>query len=361
MPQKIVQIGNYPPPMCGWAVQTMLLDRELRRRGHASAVLNVNESRKIKSPEYVDVQSGFDFARKVFLFLLRGYRIQAHLNAESPKLYLMDLYALALSRLWGRPAVLTFHGGLPQKFFPKERPRWMRWAFQLIFSLAGSMTCDSEEIKAALVSYGVPDAKIAAIPCFSAELLEFKPVALPNEAQKFLQTRQPVFLCYVSFRPEYRLEVLRAAMSKFRERHPRAGSIWLGFPNKEMPAANAFLETWLAEERQALLLLGNLNHDAFLTLLSRCYACIRTPACDGISSSVLEALSLGIPVVASQNGRRPPGVVTYAEKDADDLCAQLLYLMENYESVKRRTTLPPAANNTERTADWILQEAVVSR
>src|SRR5580693_5815926 len=59
-PVKILQIGNYPPPACGWAVQTKLLKQEIRRRGHACDVLNINESRKIKSAEYVDVQNGFD-------------------------------------------------------------------------------------------------------------------------------------------------------------------------------------------------------------------------------------------------------------------------------------------------------------
>jgi hypothetical protein len=32
-PVKILQIGNYPPPMCGWAIQLKLVTEELRRRG----------------------------------------------------------------------------------------------------------------------------------------------------------------------------------------------------------------------------------------------------------------------------------------------------------------------------------------
>ena len=77
---KILQIGNYPPPMCGWAVQTVLLNQELRRRGHISEVLNVNESRKKKSTEYVDVQNGIDFVWKVLWFSTRGYHIHAHVK-----------------------------------------------------------------------------------------------------------------------------------------------------------------------------------------------------------------------------------------------------------------------------------------
>src|SRR5215470_5730883 len=58
---KILQIGNYPPPVCGWAIQTQLLVEEIRRRGHICEVLNINENRRNKSSEYVDVQNAFDY------------------------------------------------------------------------------------------------------------------------------------------------------------------------------------------------------------------------------------------------------------------------------------------------------------
>ena len=354
--KKILQIGNYPPPMCGWAVQTVLLNQELRRRGHISEVLNVNESRKKKSTEYVDVQNGIDFVLKVLWFSTRGYHIHAHLNAESPKLYLLDLVALLWARSIGHPGILTLHGGLPQKFFPKVRPGWMRWAFQLIFNLAGRMTCDSEEIKRAIVCYGITPEKIAAIPCFSAELLEFQSRSLPLEMEQFLGSHGPTLLCYVSFRPEYRLPVLRDAMRRFRQEYPDAGFIWLGFPEKEMLAARSYVADWPEKGKNGLLLLGNLPHDDFLTLLSRCSAYLRTPACDGVSSSVLESLALGIPVVASENGRRPSGVLTYVDGDPADLCDKLDHLITNYADIKRHTHLHSPANNTARMADWILEQ-----
>ena len=41
----------------------------------------------------------------------------------------------------------------------------------------------------------------------------------------------------------------------------------------------------------------------------------RTPIRDGISSSVLEALALKVPVVASENHRRPESTITYNHED----------------------------------------------
>lgn len=352
--QFILEIGNYPPPMCGWALQTKLLVQELRQRGHVCEALNINENRKRKSHEYVDVQNGLDYFYKLLRFAWHGFCFHVHVNGESKKGYLLALNALLVGRLVGRPGLLTFHGGLPQAYFPHPKSRRVRSAFRLLFRLADRMTCDSAEIKQAIEGYGIEPERVAAIACFSTECLEFQPMSLAESIEAFLAKHHPVFFCYVSFRPEYRLQVLREAMARFRTSYPTAGFVWLGFPAKELPAAQAFVESWPEAEAQGLLLLGNFPHDEFLTLLGRSFACIRTPACDGVSASVLESLALGVPVVASENGRRPPGVTTYREEDAADLYAKLVYLVEHYAQVKAQTRLDRVEKNTERMADWVL-------
>lgn len=353
--QKVLIIGNYPPPMCGWAIQTVLVRDELRRRGAACAVMNINESRKKRSSEYVDVQNAVDYALKISWFAMRGYRFQVHVNGESKKGYLLALSALLMARIFLRRSVLSFHGGLPQQFFPRRPGERFYRAYRLLFRLSSAITCDSEEIKRAIESYGIEAQRILAVPCFSSELLRFTSVALSEEVESFLSRATPVFFCYLSFRPEYQLPVLREGMRQFRQRYPKAGFIWLGFPVKEMPGVRDFVSSWQEDEKRGLLLLGNLTHDEFLTLLTRCTAKLRTPACDGVSASVLESLALGIPVVASENGRRPAGTVCYAERDPADLCAKLAYVVENYAQVKQNLSSPVDGNNTVRTVDCLLQ------
>jgi glycosyltransferase involved in cell wall biosynthesis len=170
----------------------------------------------------------------------------------------------------------------------------------------------------------------------------------------FLQKHPQVFLSYVSFRPEYRLDVLREGMRRYRAMDPGAGFIWLGFPGKEMPAAEEFVANWPAEERATLLLLGNLTHDEFLTLLSRCYLYLRTPACDGVAASVLESLALKIPVVASENGRRPRGVVGYRDTDPNDMVEKLNFVRQHYEEVKDGLHSETDDDNVALMADWLV-------
>lgn len=353
---RILQIGNYPPPVCGWAMQTKALVEEIRRRGNVCCVLNLNENRKKQSDECIDVQGGFDYLRKLIRFALRGYRFQVHVNGQSAPGYLLALVAAIVGRLASKPVALSWRGGLQQKYFPRPKGFAVDWAFRLLFRLAGQISCNSEAVKHAIEQYGIGAERVAAIPAFSRQNLEYTQVPLDPEVETFLQGHHPVFFSYVSFRPEYQLPMLRNAMSKFRQSYPRAGFVWLGFPSKELPPARRFVAGWSTYEREGLLLIGNLPHDAFLTLLTRCFAYIRTPTCDGVAASVLESLALGVPVIASENDNRPPHVTTYAEDDADDLCEKLTSVTERYEQTKEQTQLSCAQDNIARTVDWLLED-----
>jgi glycosyltransferase involved in cell wall biosynthesis len=364
-PVKILQIGNYPPPMCGWAIQTKLVTDELRRRGQVCEVLKINENRQVKDPAYIDVQSGLDYLRKVVRYALSGYRLNVHFNGQSQKGYWLALAAVVVGRLGLRPALVTFHGGLSQKYFPRHDSVRLHWGFKLLFALAGGIACDSDAVKRAIQGYGINPGKIEAIETFSSQYLEFEPAPSAPEQESFLRVHEPVFFSYVSFRPEYRLETLREAMSAFRKHYPRAGFVWLGFPGKEMAPARQYIEGWSMDEQESLLLLGNLDHDQFLSLLTRCFAYVRTPACDGVSASVLESLALGIPVIASENGTRPPGVITYREDDATQLCDRMLRLIENHKAVREQLTNHAAQSgddNIGKMADWLTgTPAAISR
>ena len=358
-PVRVLQIGNYPPPMCGWAIQLKLVTEELRRRGHTSEVLKINEGRQIKSSEYIDVQSGPDYLKKIVTYALRGYRLNVHVNGMSKKGYWLAMAAAVVGRLVNRPALVTFHGGLSQDYFPRYDRSIAQRGFYALFRMAGDVACDSEPIREAIIKYGIRTEKVSSIATFSPQYLDFERVVLPDRVEKFLQLHPRVILSYVSFRPEYRLEVLRDGMQRYHAIDPEAGFVWLGFPGKEMPAAEEFVATWPAEEQATLLLLGNLNHDEFLSLLSRCFVYLRTPECDGVAASVLESLALKIPVVASENGRRPAGVVTYRDTDAADIVEKLRFVRDQYEKVQQSLQSDTGDDNVGRMADWLVGNLAV--
>ena len=353
---KILHIGNFPPPLCGWAIHLKLVVDEMRRRGYICEILKINENREVPSPDYVDVQGGFDYFRKLWRYAFRGYRLSMHVNGQSKVGYLLALAAMIVGRIVFRPSYLTFHGGLSQMYFPKRESFKLRNAFWLLFSLAGKITCNSEEIEQEIVKYGIPAAKISAIPAFSSQYLDFAPRSLDGATEEFFRVHDPVICSYVAFRPEYELETMREAMAQFRREHPNAGFIWLGFPDKEMPKAQEFVRSWPAEERASLLLLGNMDHDTFLTYMTRSRIFWRTPTCDGVSASVLESLTLGIPVVASDNGRRPEGVVTHRETDAADMAAKLAYVVEHFDTIKAGLKENKSVDRVGEKVDWLVDK-----
>ncbi len=336
-------------------METKLVVEQLRSDGYICEVLKINENRRIKSLEYIDVQNGFDYLRKIVRFALRGYTFHVHVAGGAWKGYVLALLALLVNRAAGKSAFLTFHGGYPQPYFPRPPHSPVGFAFKVLFALAAAVRCDSDEIKRAIESYGISPKRVAAIAAFSPQYLTFPVVQLPANVENFLTRRRPVFFCYVCYRPEYRLEVLRRGMANFRQHYPNAGFIWLGFPQKELRIAEKWISDWLASERDSLLLLGNVEHPVFLTLLQRCFACIRTPACDGVSASVLEALAMGIPVIASENHRRPAGVITYQENDPHDLCSKLLVTLKDYQPERGSPAPVATVDNVQFIIDWLLR------
>jgi hypothetical protein len=66
-------------------------------------------------------------------------------------------------------------------------------------------------------------------------------------------------------------------------------------------------------------------------------------------------------VVASENGRRPAGVVSYEENDPADLCSKLEYVLANYAEVKAQLHPADMDDNVGRMADWLVGEGRTAR
>ena len=336
-PVRILQITSYPPPRAGWGVRVEHVRRHLEQQGHTCDVLNMGANRRVKSPDYVDVQGGRDYARKVWRFVRRGYLVHAHLNGDSPKGLILTLLALLLQLASGRRAVITFHAGPLQKYFPQERSLVFAPGYWLVFALSSHIICNSDVVKQRIVGYGVRPGKITAIPAFSRQYLEFESVTLPPRIEAFFAERSPVICSYVFFRPEFFIPALIDAIQRLTARFPRLGLVIMGSDTNSEPVVEQIRRLNLDAY---VLLAGDQPHDEFLTIMTRSRMYVRTPPKDGVCSSVLEALALGIPVVASENGTRPPSVVTFTPADADDLSAKIAHVLDHEADVRAAVVRP---------------------
>jgi len=347
---KILEISSYPPPRAGWGVRIMFVRKYLQEMGHICQVLNIGQSRTIKSPEYEDVQSGLDYFKKVRWHVQNGYLIHTHLNGDSEKGLVLALIAEFYSLFFGKRSVLTFHAGPVQRMFPKEKSRLMAPFYALVFALPKKIICNNEAVKKNIMGYGVPAEKIEAIPAFSLQYLDYEEPELEKELLSFIAKHRPLIVSYFFLRPEFFVASMFEAIKALSEKLPEMGLILIGGDTRNEDVIQMVEKAGLSCH---VYHAGDVTHNQFMSLLKKADIYLRTPQKDGVCSSVLESLSLKTPVVASENGSRPEGVVNYETDNATDILEKLESTWKNYETVLAAITPPKIRNTVKEEADLL--------
>lgn len=334
-PGRILEISAYPPPHAGWAIRVRHVRERILADGHECVVLNIGESRRVPGAEYETVENGWVYVRKIWRHARSGFLVHMHANGESPKGFVLTLVALLLARLARTPSVLTFHAGVDQLYFPREKAPRLAWIFQLMFRMPARVICNSEAVRRLIVDdYGIEPERVVPIPAFSAQYVVFERAPLPEALEHFLGAHEECLFCYLALRPVYHPEVLLEAFDRVSRRRPKVGLVLCGATGHGDPAVAAKVEKLLGAPQLAtrVIAVGDLTHDQFLTAMTRCRAYVRTHVSDGVCSSVLEALTLGVPVIASDNRTRPEGVLTYPVDDAPALSELMIEVLEGRHS-----------------------------
>ncbi len=163
---------------------------------------------------------------------------------------------------------------------------------------------------------------------------------LPPALEAFLGRYPSAVFTYVRMRPLFYPVTLIDGMAEVMRQRPDTGLVIVGGTGHAdegvWPSVQEAIRRHGVADR--ICFVDDLDHDAFLTALGRSALYLRTPITDGVASSVLESLALGIPVVACENGTRPPGVLTYPAADAGRMAA-------------RRPARPRAPRRGDRLAD----------
>lgn len=327
--RRILEIGNYPPPYCGWSVRTKYLARALRDAGAECEVLDIGPARKQRREGCMDVQNGWDYLKKLVRHARRGYRFHAHVNGDSPKGFLLTFAALVVGALTGRRAILTFHAGVDQRFFPR-RSLPFRILFSALFRLPAGVVCNSEPVRREILKYADRPDRVHAIPAFSRQYLAAAATSghedVPEGVREFAEAHSRLIVCYAYDRPEFRLRQLVDVFRDVVADDDRPPGLLIvgdegGYPEVEARVGDVGIEEHVS-------FTGNLPRPQFVATLDFADLYLRTHLRDGVSSSVLEAVSAGTPVLAAANETRPPEVVTYRGEDPQDLTRALREMLK---------------------------------
>jgi glycosyltransferase involved in cell wall biosynthesis len=267
-------------------------------------------------------RSRIDFVQSLRRFVADGWTIHLHTNGHNFNSWLLALLCGSVGSSPNACRILTLHSGMAPRYLAGGS--WRRELARRACRLYARIICVSSAIQQAVIGLGVPPDLTEIAPAYIPPQLSTSP--LEPLLLAWINKHQPVLSTVVFFRPEYGVDLLIAAMARLRRDHPSIGCLIMGSGEQRMLAQQQIHDARLEEH---VLLLGDVEHSRCLDLISRCDVFLRPTLDDGDSISVREALSLGVPVVASRVGTRPDGVFLFEPGGLDDLLRQTEAAMDS--------------------------------
>lgn len=308
---RVLLIGDYPPPHGGVAVHVEQLHNFFQSRGVESRVLDIGKGGR-PDPGVLPVRSPAKLLVQLAQYVARGFSFHLHTSGNNPKAWALIAAVAQLPA----PKVVTLHSGLLPKFLGGSV--WRQRFAALALRRFDRVIAVSEMVRDAVVLSGTPSAKVEVYPAFCAS--QVVPGAAPAGFDAIRARRSPLLAVQHHPSPVYGRDLMFAAVKKLSDRFPDVGLAVFGSGTHDA----AFHQAARAHRVEGLIEnLGELEHSAALAVIRWSDAFIRPTTADGDSISVREALTLGVPCVASDVCARPLGTSTFRAGDADDLVEQI--------------------------------------
>jgi glycosyltransferase involved in cell wall biosynthesis len=311
-------MGPYPPPHGGVQTNVVAIRNFLMKQGVPTAVINLTRFKRSDADGVYYPRDAFQLLR--LLLRLRYDVIHLHVGGNlSARLVTLGLLCRILP--WAR-LVLTFHsGGYPSsKEGQRARPFSLRgFALRRFDRLIGV----NPEVVELFHRFGcAPQRTRLMCPhALPTELVESTTLAegresLPQPFSSFYASHDPVLVTVAGLEPEYDLSLQIEALEWVRARHQGAGLVIIGGGSMEAEMRELIATKSYAKH---ILLCGDVPRDVTLRAVALSDVFLRTTWYDGDAISVREALHLGTPVIATDNGMRPAGVRLIRARDLSAL------------------------------------------
>ena len=308
---RVLQLGPYPPPHGGVQANLSAIRDFLLQRQIPCAVINLTRSRKAR-PD-AEVYYPKNALHLAWLLLRLRYDIvHLHIGGNlTPRLLGLTFLCSLMPH---SKSVLTFHsGGYPSS--PEGRTARPRTLRGLIFRRLDGVIGVNPDIVEMFHRFGVPSHRTRLI--YPHALSTPGPeTRVPEHLRNFFQSHRPVLITVGLLEPEYDLPLQIEVLGRVHKRFPNAGLLIVGSGSLEGELRERIKARPYAKD---ILLCGDVEHAVTLRVMSESQALLRTTLYDGDSISVREALHLGVPVIATDNGMRPEGVELIPPSDLDAL------------------------------------------
>jgi phenylacetate-CoA ligase len=338
---KVVQLGPYPPPHGGVQSNLVAIREYLRDNGHVCHAVNLTRFRREHADGVYYPESAGELMR--LLWRLPADILHLHFGGDlTPRLLGLALFCTLIP---GRKTVMTFHsGGYPSS--PAGRTAAPGTLRGFVLRRLDGLIAVNSEIASLFGKFGVPSRRIRTILPFTVPQPD-RGLALPDRLADFLAKHRPTLLTVGLLEPEYDLAMQIGAMARILEAFPTAGLVIVGAGSLADVLRGQIESTPYAAR---ILLYGDMPHAVTLRAMLECDILLRTTLYDGDSVSVREALYLGTPVIATDNGMRPDGVHLIPPSDPARLCVAISELLRGGEA--RRAPAGDGQENVRAVAEF---------
>jgi glycogen synthase len=327
---RVLQLGPYPPPHGGVQSNLVAIRAFLRKQGIACAVINITRQRR---PNADDVYYPGSAIELLMLLARLKYDI-LHLHLGGTLSQRLLRLALACTLQPGSKSVMTFHsGGYPstheaQATGPNSFAGFVLRRFDGLIAV-------NPEILGFFRRLGITSecSHLIYPHAFPAE--EVLAGTLPEPLQSFFAQHTPVLISVGLLEPEYDLPLQIAAIGEVRKKFSRAGLVLIGSGGLEADLRNRIAAQPYAEH---ILLTGDVPHASTMLAIVQSRLMLRTTLYDGDAVSVREAIHLGTPVIATDNGMRPTGVRLIPKSNLRSLLEAI-----DQQLMTERPAQPPSA------------------
>jgi len=342
----VLVVGPVPPPHGGVAVFVQRLVRSLARRGLEVRHLN---------PLAWDAEGGRGRVKKA-LALVPMFFNSASVVHDNVGPYFWQslsgrcLYAagLVLSR---KPVVVNMHQGRFPEIYARMGPA-ARWLIRAILRRLRLTIADNTQLRDFLVGEGVPPERVLVLASF-LPFDDAADAALPADLEAFLATHSPVVAVPgYTYSPIYNFDAVLRIAARLRDRFPNLGVLLVVSKFVLDPAHKEYVLGLLRDLglQPSVALVSDIPE--VIPLFRRSDVLLRSTSSDGSSLSVLEALYVGTPTVATDCAERPPGTILFRTGDWEAAYETLAALLADPPP---RTPNPWVKQEAEANLDAIVQ------
>ncbi|MBA2620616.1 MAG: glycosyltransferase family 4 protein [Acidobacteria bacterium] len=312
--KRVLQLGPFPPPFGGVQTNMLAIRDRLLENGDECAIISIVNSERTGEEENVYHPRNPPELVRLLLKLKYDF-LHIHIGGNLPPRVLA--LVLTAATLAPGKSVLTLHSGgyAVEKI---EAAKFLS-THGFIFRRLTKIIVVNQLMSEMFVKFGVKPENIKEIPPFALSKSDAN-VEIPQKFLDFWDNHKKVLLAVSALETHYDLPLQINALEKVRKKFPETGLIILGSGSAEKELRELAASKSYAEH---VFLAGEATREVVLHLIERSDVLLRTTVFDGDAISIREAIFLGTPVVATDNGMRPEMVRLIPMGDAAALEAAI--------------------------------------